>query len=119
MRFKSKSKYGFLSNFIERPNILIRGIKVEMQAQHAGTVLGLAWVVIGPFILLTLYAIIYALIFKLRTTGLTLSEYILNMFSGLVLFVFCKVETAYNIPQLLQGMQQDGQSAKEDRINHD
>jgi len=87
MRFKSKSNYGFLSNFIERPNILIRGIKVEMQAQHAGTILGLAWIVIGPFILLTLYAVIYALIFKLRTTGLTLSEYILNMFSGLVLFV--------------------------------
>tara|TARA_A100001035_G_scaffold272729_1_gene262392 strand:+ start:838 stop:1647 length:810 start_codon:yes stop_codon:yes gene_type:complete len=88
MRFiKRKVKKSFLSNFIEKPNILIRGIKVEMQAQHAGTVLGLAWVVIGPFILLTLYAIIYALIFKLRTTGLTLSEYILNMFSGLVLFV--------------------------------
>ena len=87
MRFRKKSRYSFLSNFIERPNILLRGIKVEMQAQHAGTILGLAWIVIGPFILLTLYAVIYSLIFKLRTTGLTLSEYILNMFSGLVLFV--------------------------------
>ena len=54
MRFRKKSRYSFLSNFIERPNILLRGIKVEMQAQHAGTILGLAWVVIGPFILLTL-----------------------------------------------------------------
>tara|TARA_A100001388_G_scaffold275789_1_gene262017 strand:- start:906 stop:1715 length:810 start_codon:yes stop_codon:yes gene_type:complete len=85
--FKKKLKNSFLSNFIKKPNVLMRGIQVEMQAQHAGTVLGLAWIVIGPFILLTLYAIIYSLIFKLRTTGLTLPEYILNMFSGLVLFV--------------------------------
>ncbi len=88
MRSKKRiSKKSFLSNFIKKPKILLRGIKVEMQAQHAGTILGLAWIIIGPFILLTLYAVIYSLIFKLRTTGLSLPEYILNMFSGLVLFV--------------------------------
>jgi lipopolysaccharide transport system permease protein len=60
---------------------------VEIRGQHAGTVLGLSWIVLGPFLLLTLYALIYAVVFNVRVPNFSRSEYILNLFSGLVLFL--------------------------------
>lgn len=76
-----------LSNFINRFDLLWRGVKVEVRVQHAGTVLGLAWIILGPFLLLTLYTVIYAVIFNVRMPNLSRAEYILNVFSGLVLFL--------------------------------
>lgn len=76
-----------MSNFIARRSLLWRAVKVEIQSQHAGTVLGLSWILLGPFLLLTLYAFIYAVVFEVRVPGLSRSEYILNVFSGLVLFL--------------------------------
>lgn len=74
-------------NFVSQWRLLARSVKVEIRAQHAGTVLGLSWIVLGPFLLLALYALIYAVIFQVRMAGLSRSEYILNVFSGLVLFL--------------------------------
>ncbi|EXI87389.1 MAG: ABC-2 type transporter [Candidatus Accumulibacter regalis] len=76
-----------LSNFISHRRLLLRSIKVEIHAHHAGTILGLSWIVVGPFLLLALYSLIYAVIFKVKMPGLSQSEYILNVFSGLVLFL--------------------------------
>jgi len=76
-----------LASFASQPGLLYRSIRVEIQAHHAGTVLGLFWIVLGPFLLLALYTLIYAVIFDVRMPGLSRSEYILNVFSGLVLFL--------------------------------
>lgn len=76
-----------LENFLGRRSLLWRAVKVEIRSQHAGTVLGLSWIVLGPFLLLALYALIYAVIFDVHMPGLSRPEYILNVFSGLVLFL--------------------------------
>lgn len=68
-------------------NLLLNSIRVELKNQYAGTSLGLLWIVIGPILLLVLYGIIYALIFNVRVPNYTQAEYILNVFSGLVLFL--------------------------------
>jgi lipopolysaccharide transport system permease protein len=55
----------------------------------------MAWIVVGPLILLSLYALIYAVVFDVRLPHFSRSEYILNVFSGLVLFIaFSQAMTA-------------------------
>jgi len=76
-----------IKNFITQRHLLWRAVKAEVSSQHAGTVLGLSWILLGPFLLLTIYALIYAVVFQVRVPGLSRSEYILNVFSGLVLFL--------------------------------
>jgi lipopolysaccharide transport system permease protein len=54
---------------------------------YSGTALGTAWIALGPLLLLSLYATIYAVIFKIRVPNFTIQEYVLNVFSGLVPFL--------------------------------
>ena len=67
--------------------LLINSVKVDLDTQHAGTVLGLIWVVLGPLLLLILYTLIYAVIFNVRVPEFTQAEYVINVFSGLVPFL--------------------------------
>lgn len=76
-----------MDNFFGKRQLLLRSIKVEIRAQHAGTVIGMAWIVLGPVLLLSLYGLIYAVVFDVRVPNFSRSEYILNVFSGLVLFI--------------------------------
>lgn len=76
-----------LDDFFGKRDLLLRSIRVEIRVQHAGTVLGMAWIVLGPLLLLSLYALIYAFVFDVRVPNFSRSEYILNVFSGLVLFI--------------------------------
>ena len=76
-----------LGNFISQFGLLLRAVKVEAHSQHAGTVLGMFWIILGPFLLLSLYAVIYSVIFDIRVPNFTRAEYVLNVFSGLVLFL--------------------------------
>jgi lipopolysaccharide transport system permease protein len=74
-------------SFWAKRALLARSVDVELRTQYAGTVLGLIWVVLGPLLLLVLYALIYTVIFNVRVPNFTRFEYILNVFSGLVLFL--------------------------------
>lgn len=76
-----------IENFIIKRHLLLRSVLVEIRVQHAGTVLGMVWIILGPFLLLSLYALIYAVVFNVRLPNFTQSEYVLNVFSGLVLFI--------------------------------
>ncbi|MHC5113738.1 MAG: ABC transporter permease [Planctomycetota bacterium] len=67
--------------------LLVKSTLVEVRKTYAGSVLGIAWVILGPALLLTLYTIIYAVIFKVRPIGLSVSEYIMYVFAGLVPFL--------------------------------
>ncbi|MGD9601779.1 MAG: ABC transporter permease [Gammaproteobacteria bacterium] len=59
----------------------------DIRTTYAGTMLGIGWVIFGPLLLLLLYAIIYAVIFRVRIPNFTIEEYIVNVFSGLVPFL--------------------------------
>jgi len=76
-----------LRNFILKRSLLIRSVGVEIKSQHAGTVLGMAWIILGPLLLLALYAVIYSVVYSVKLRGYSQSEYIINLFSGLVLFI--------------------------------
>ncbi len=76
-----------IRNFFTRRKLLLSSIQIEIKTQHAGTVLGMSWIVIGPFLLMALYAIIYAVVFQVRLPSFSRAEYVINVFSGLVLFL--------------------------------
>ena len=59
----------------------------DVRATYAGTMLGMAWILVGPLLLLFLYSMIYAVIFRVRVPNFTIEEYIINVFSGLVPFL--------------------------------
>lgn len=66
--------------------LLLRVTGQDLQLRHAGSLLGLGWVAIGPLLILGVYALIYLEVFKVRTHihGFSGSEYVLYIFCGLV-----------------------------------
>ena len=67
--------------------LLTSSIFVSLRARYAGSLLGLFWIVIGPALLLSLYAIIYTVVFDFRPTVMSRSDYVLYIFAGLVPFL--------------------------------
>jgi lipopolysaccharide transport system permease protein len=67
--------------------LLLRTGRVELRSLYAGSLLGLLWVLLGPILLLSLYAAIYVFIFRIRPAELTQAAYVLYIFSGLVPFM--------------------------------
>lgn len=67
--------------------LLWKSIRVTLNGRYAGSLLGLVWVIIGPLILLGLYALIYTVIFRIRPMGMERTDYILYIFSGLIPFL--------------------------------
>jgi lipopolysaccharide transport system permease protein len=65
----------------------VRVARTDLQARYAGSLIGVAWAVFYPIVLLCIYAVIYLLIFQVRPTYMTPVMYILYMFSGLVPFL--------------------------------
>src|SRR5690349_5578118 len=59
----------------------------ELRGTYAGSILGMAWVVIGPLLLLAIYGAVYAVIFQIRPVSLSRAEYVFYVFSGLVPFL--------------------------------
>ncbi|MGI8527814.1 MAG: ABC transporter permease [Pseudolabrys sp.] len=67
-----------------RRRLLLDSVWVLTRQRFAGSTLGLAWLVLGPALLLGLYAVIYLVIFKVRPVGMEPLTYVLYIFSGLV-----------------------------------
>ena len=84
-----------LLNFVADPfriiaryrEILWRTTMVEVRGAYAGSALGMIWVALGPVLLLSLYALVFAVIFRVRPVAMTVSEYVLYVFCGLVPFI--------------------------------
>lgn len=58
--------------------------RVELAKRHAGSVLGLSWVVLQPALLLSVYLFVYMVVFKIRFPGYSRLDYVLYVFCGLV-----------------------------------
>src|ERR1700680_413121 len=58
--------------------------RVELAKRHAGSVLGLAWVVLQPALLLSVYLFVYMVVLGMRFEGFSRLDYVLYVFCGLV-----------------------------------
>jgi lipopolysaccharide transport system permease protein len=64
--------------------LLVSITRVELAKRHAGSVLGLVWVVLQPALLLSVYLFVYMVVFRLRFPGFSRFDYVLYIFCGLV-----------------------------------
>lgn len=63
---------------------LFHAVMHDVRQRYAGSVLGSAWAVLYPMALLSFYATIYIMIFKVRAPGLESGGYTVMIMSGLV-----------------------------------
>ena len=70
-----------------RRHLLRETVIVSLRQRYAGSTLGMAWLIVGPILLLSLYATIYLVVFRIRPTNMQAEVYVLYIFSGLVPFI--------------------------------
>ena len=58
--------------------------RIELAKRHAGSVLGMAWVVLQPALLLSVYIFVYMVVLRMRFEGFSRFDYVLFVFCGLV-----------------------------------
>lgn len=58
--------------------------RVELAKRHAGSVLGMAWVVLQPGLLLSVYLFIYTVVFPVRLSNFGRLDFTIYVFCGLV-----------------------------------
>jgi lipopolysaccharide transport system permease protein len=58
--------------------------RVELAKRHAGSILGLTWVVLQPVLLLSVYLFVYLVVMRIRFPGYSRFDYVLYVFCGLV-----------------------------------
>jgi lipopolysaccharide transport system permease protein len=68
-------------------HILYATTLLEIRSRYMGTLFGLTWAILYPFMFLGLYGVVYALILQIRLERYTPIEYILIMFAGLIPFI--------------------------------
>ncbi|MGI9449583.1 MAG: ABC transporter permease, partial [Geminicoccaceae bacterium] len=88
--------------FHYRP-LLASSIKVALRTRYAGSLLGLFWIVLGPALLLSLYAVVYTVVFDFRPTVMSRSDYVLYIFAGLVPFLTFSQALSAGTSSLSQG----------------
>jgi lipopolysaccharide transport system permease protein len=73
--------------FWRHRSLLVQSTAQKLRARHAGSIIGLGWLLLGPLILLGLYALLYTVIFRIQPAGLTIEDYVFYIFAGLVPFI--------------------------------
>ncbi len=76
----------FRSIFKNR-KIILATTSTDIKMKYAGATLGYLWLVLYPLLLLSIYAVSYIFIFKVRLKMLSPYEYVLLIFSGLIPFL--------------------------------
>jgi lipopolysaccharide transport system permease protein len=66
--------------------LLLRVTRQDLRLRHAGSLLGLGWVALGPLLILGVYSLVYLEVFKVRQSsiGLAGAAYVIYIFCGLV-----------------------------------
>lgn len=64
--------------------LLARVTLNDLRQRYAGSLLGLGWAIVAPLLVLTIYAVIYLEIFRIRVATLDSREYVIYVFCGLV-----------------------------------
>jgi len=68
-------------------SLLLATTRSDLRARYAGSVLGLAWLLIYPLLFLGCYAAVYLYIFQVRFPQFSSKEYVAVIFCGLIPFL--------------------------------
>jgi lipopolysaccharide transport system permease protein len=90
-----KQLFSSLTRLMRFRSRLLEGVLLDIRQHYTGSIIGIFWVFLFPFLQLSIFAVLYVMIFKVRPAGLTEWEYVLLVFSGLVpLIAFNSILTA-------------------------
>ena len=81
---KNRSAFRLLKNNF---NLIYSSTLDELKKKNAGSILGNVWLVLYSLTLLSVYAVIYIIIFDVRLPQLSQLDYVLYIFAGLVPFL--------------------------------
>lgn len=81
--------------------LLMRVTLSELRSRYAGAILGMAWVAVGPLLILAVYAGVYLLVFRVHVPGLSGVGYVLYIFSGLVPYLMVAEALSYGVASVL------------------
>lgn len=105
----ARSFYSFYSELILPPLLTLFRYRLmlyqttlsEINTRHAGSALGLLWLIIYPLLFLGTYAIVYLFIFRIRFPELSSIEYIALIFCGLIPFLGFSEALALGVPSVV------------------
>lgn len=90
----NRSRRSFLGRLLEpyellwsRADVLLQTSRMNLLQRHAGSVLGAAWLFLGPALLICAYGYMFIVVFRVQPAGLSRSEYFAHMCCGLVTFI--------------------------------
>jgi lipopolysaccharide transport system permease protein len=81
--------------------LLFQTTRNDIRARYAGSILGLAWLLIYPFLFLGAYALIYLFIFKIRFGLFNSNEYVVLIFCGLIPFLGFAEALGLGVPSVI------------------
>lgn len=70
-----------------RRALLYRTTVIEIRRRYAGSIMGMAWLLLGPVLLMVLYATIYGVVFRLKPPEMSSNAYVIYILVGLVPFL--------------------------------
>jgi len=84
-KYKMKTLAALISSLWRSKRILFLTTFVELKKRHAGSVLGVGWVLFYPALLLGMYMFIYQVVFRVKITGIDSPfEYSLFVLCGII-----------------------------------
>jgi homopolymeric O-antigen transport system permease protein len=75
------------ASILRHRGILVRTTVTEVRRKFAGSIMGIFWMVMSPITLMSLYALIYLVIFRIRPIAMSETDYVLYIFCGLMPFL--------------------------------
>lgn len=78
---------GSASYLVSHRRLLWRITRNDVATRFAGSLLGVGWAFLAPLLILSVYALVYVEIFKIKAPGMTSTVYVLYVFAGLVPFL--------------------------------
>ena len=72
---------------VSRRELLYRTTVSEIRRRYAGSVMGMTWLLLGPALLMLLYATIYGVVFRLKPPEMSSETYVVYILVGLVPFL--------------------------------
>lgn len=77
-----------LFNSAHKNHLLLKSAVIsDMRQKYAGSMAGLAWVIIYPVILFFIYSALYIFIFRVKPSDMTTNMYVVYIMSGLLPFL--------------------------------
>jgi lipopolysaccharide transport system permease protein len=85
--FKATPTEIFVS-FWRNRNLLVNLIKREVAGRYRGSIMGMLWSLFNPIFMLTVYTLVFSVVFKARWSneGSSKTEFALILFAGLIIF---------------------------------